>query len=659
MKHYSLDEIRNVCIIGSSSTGKTQLCEAIFYTAGILSRLGKVDEGNTCFDYYPDEIERKISINSKLGFLEWKDKKINLLDTPGYVDFIGEVIPAIYIADLVILNICPSIGVDPYSLKLWRYAEKYKKPVLIFLNKVDKEDFDLSKMIAQLKEKLSPNIVVINYPEIGNNPEKDIKNVIEIEGDFKEKLIEAVATTEDRLTEKYLNEGKIEENELQVGLKKGIAQRLIFPFLCGSGLESKGIDALLNFIVNFCPSPQDGNDIFKIGTPDSPFRSFVFKITSEPHIGEIVYFKVYSGKAESGKDVYNKNKNTEERLGQLSFFKGREKIDTNIISTGDIGVAVKLKFTGINDTLGIGEFETFPPVEFPPSNVERAVYPKSSGEEEKVSNALATFLKCDPTLKFEVNPETKEMILTGIGDLQLEVVTKRAHQRFQAEIVLRNPKIPYKETIRQAAQAQGKYKRQTGGHGQYGDCWIKIEPLTGGKTFEFVNKIVGGAIPSNYIPSVEKGIRQAMNEGVIAGYPLINIKATLFDGSYHEVDSSDIAFQIAGSMALKKAVEQDSPFILEPVMEIEVSIPEEYMGAVIGDLNSKRGKILGMDAKDGMQIIKAYVPYVELLNYVAHLRSLTHGSGEFKKRFSHYEEVPAQIAQQLIGEYQKARQEGR
>jgi len=677
MNKYGVEEIRNVSIVGSGSTGKTQLAEAILFSAKALDRLGEVEAGNTVCDYNPDEIERKISINSAIAFCEWKGKKINIVDTPGYADFIGEVIGALSVVEASILNVCATAGVEVGTEKSWEYLQKMRIPSIFFINRMDKENANFGKVIESLKDKLTPNLAPISIPIGSGGDFSGVVNLItnkaiiegkevEIPGEmaakakkYKERLVEVIASSEDTLIEKYLEGQELSLEETRQALKKGIIEQKIVPVLCGSGLRNIGLLALLDFLVEYGPSPMEIEREVKID-PNGPFSALVFKTLSEPHLGIINYLKVYSGKISPGSDVLNSTRGSSERLGQIALARGKMRIEVKEAGAGDIVAVVKLKDTGTNDTLCDSRNRvSLPKIAFPVPVMEMAVYPKSKGDEEKIANALSTAIREDPTLKFEMNKETKEMVLSGIGGLHLEIMSRRVKARYGTEVELRRPKIAYKETIRATTEVQGKYKRQSGGRGQYGDCWIKIEPLERGKGYEFVNKIFGGAIPSQYIPAVEKGIKQSMERGVIAGYPVVDVRVTLTDGSFHEVDSSNLAFEIAGSMALRKGVEQAQPFILEPIMEVEAIVPEEFMGSVMGDLNSRRGRVVGMGREGKKQVIKASVPQGELFNYATDLRSLTRGSGEHKMMFSHYEEAPPNVTQPLIDSYQKAKEEGR
>jgi elongation factor G len=677
MKKYPVEDLRNISIVGSGSTGKTQLAEAILFSAKAIDRLGTVESGNTVCDYNPDEIERKISINSAIAFCEWKDRKINIIDTPGYADFVGELMGALSVVETSIVNVCAVNGVEVGTEKSWEYVHKSEKTPMIFINRIDKENANFDKVVKSLKEKLTPNVAPISIPIGSGNgfsgvidliankaivEEKEVEipeQMIAKAKEYREKLVEIIASSEDTLIEKYLEGQELSPEEARRALKKGIIEHKIVPVLCGSGLRNIGIGQLLDFLAQYTPSPIEIEGEIKID-PNGPFSALVFKTFSEPHLGIINYLKIYSGKISTGSDVINNTKGSSERLGQIAFVRGKTRIEVKETEAGDIVAVVKLKDTGTNDVLCDPKNKvSLPKISFPEPVVEMAVYPKSKGEEEKIANALSTAIREDPTLKFELNRETKEMILSGLGSLQLEVMSKRVKARYGVEVELRKPKIAYKETIHGTGDVQGKYKRQSGGRGQYGDCWIKTEPLERGKGFEFVNKIFGGAIPSQYIPAVEKGIRQSMERGVIAGYPIVDIRVILYDGSFHEVDSSNLAFEIAGSMALRKGVEQAQPFILERIMEVEVIVPEEFMGSVMGDLNSRRGRVLGISGQGKKQVIKALIPQGEMFNYATDLRSLTKGTGEHKVKFSHYEETPPNVSQPLIEAYQKAKEEGR
>ncbi len=677
MKQYETGDLRNICICGSGTTGKTQFAEIMLHSAGAIERLGNTDSGNSTCDYNPDEIERKISIRSAIAFCEWKDKKINIIDTPGYADFVGEMIGGISVADTVILNICAFEGVGIRTERVWEYAQEKKKPAIIFTNRMDKENANFDNVVTVGKEKLTPNIAPITIPIGSAETFSGIVNLLTnkaiIDGNeteipeevkssaqtYRDSLIETIASSDDSLTEKYLDGKELTPDEIKGSLKKGIIEGKIVPLFAGSSLNNIGIGEVLDFIVDYLPSPLECDSIAKVD-PKGDLSALVFKTSVESHMGVINYMKIISGSISAGSDIYNVTKRSSERMGQLSYPRGKNRIETKTAVAGDIMAAVKLKSTGTNDTLHKSKkADEIPPIKFPEPLIDMAVYAKSKGDEEKIGNAIHAATIEDSTLRFEMDKETKEFILSGIGGLQLEIVVDNAKKMHDLEVELKKPRIPYKETILGKSQAQGKHKKQSGGRGQYGDCNIRIEPLERGKGFEFVNSIFGGSIPSSYIPSVEKGIKAAMEKGFIAGYPAMDVKVELIDGSYHDVDSSNIAFEIAGSIAIRKAFEQATPCLLEPIVDIEVIMPEEFMGSVIGDLNSRRGRVLGMGRKGKKQSVKAQVPLGEVFNYATDLRSLTKGSADSRMDFSHYEVTPGNVSQSLVEEYQKQREEGK
>ncbi|MEW6556730.1 MAG: elongation factor G [Elusimicrobiota bacterium] len=663
--NYSKDKIRNVAIVGSAGSGKTSLIEAILFNAKITNRLGRVEEGNTVSDYNPDELSRTSSIyTSLISFDTAGNTKINILDTPGYSDFIGETIPAFAVADTVIfvLDASSSLLIDATFENLWEICSQ---PKIIFINKLDKENVDFSKVVAQLKE--FSNITALTFipNDTGPNFSKVDSAIENPASQLREQFIEAVASTDDTLIEKYLEGKEITQAELVNTFKTAILKKAVIPVLCGSATKNIGCAQLTDFIVNFLPAPVSATTL-----PDSDKVLLqVFKSAIEPQTGTLSFLKIYSGKITQGQDIKNTTRRTTERLGTLCTMLGKKRTEITEAAAGDIIVAVKLKETQTNDILGDESLaDKIKPLLFPEPNISMAVFPKSKGEEEKVANALQSMTREDPTLKTFYNVETKELILSGLGALHIEIAVNRVKGRYGIDVDLKPPKVAYRETVKGKAEVQGKYKRQTGGRGQYGDCWLKIEPLERGKGFEFINAIREGRIPRNYIPAVEKGVKEAMEQGVISGYPVTDISVTLYDGSYHEVDSSDMAFKIAGSMALKKGVTESKPCILEPIAELEVIIPDEYMGAVMGDLNARRGRIMGMEQLGGRvgravggkkQKVIATTPLSEVLSYATDLRSITKGAGSFKMKFSHYEEAPPFVAQPLIDTYHKQQQEGR
>ncbi|MBN1622589.1 MAG: elongation factor G [Endomicrobiales bacterium] len=655
LKKYETKDLRNICLVGAQGDGKTSLGEVLLFNAKVTNRLGSIDEGNTVLDNTEDEIERKTSISLSVAFCEHNNCKINILNTPGYGDFIGEVCAALAVAESSVFVISADSGVNPVCENLWGYLENHKMPTVIFLNKLDKENLNFEQIIAEIKEKLNHQVAVINLPEKtgegfsslvnifeGNVPESAVK--------WNESLIESISSSDDSLTEKYLEGKEITKDELKAALTKAIMERKVFPVLCGSAAKNIGIKELADFIVNYLPAPEVANDNAHLG-------ALVYKTVSEPGMGQLNFVKLISGTLEAGKDIFNFTKNTRERIGQLCYVQGKKRIDAAGVSIGDLVSLVKLKDTKTNDILGDEKNQPdIKQIAFPETLYQKAIVTKSKGDSEKVGNALALVIIENPTIHYFFNGETKEMILAGVGSLQLEVVMKKIRNRYGVDVELHSPRVPYKETIHGKSEVQGKYKRQSGGRGQYGDCWLKLEPLARSKGFEFINKIVGGAIPKNYIPAIEKGVKEAMDQGVIAGYPVVDVQVTVFDGSYHEVDSSDMAFKIAGAMALRKGVSEARPAILEPIVNLEVTIPDGYMGTIMGDLNSRRGRVLGMEKVGKKELVKAQIPMGEIFEYATELRSLTKGSGEYTMKFSHYEEAPPQIAQPLVDAYRKAKE---
>jgi len=652
-------EIINVAIIGSSACGKTSLVEAIGYTVGLTTRLGSVQNGNTISDYMPEEIERQMSVGLSVISFEYGGKKINLIDTPGFPDFIGEVICATSVVENCILVVSGDSTTDAQTIDFAEMLKTKEKPFAIVVNKLDKENINFEEKIKELENALElTNLTPITIAKsTGSNFE--IINFLNTElqnSELYKKFIENLVSYDEQLLEMYLNGEKISTQQLLNVIKQNFMLRQITPLFSSSGIKLIGIKEMLDFVSTNFVSAQEY--LSKKGfSAEGPAAALVYKTTSEPGMGQMNYVKVYNGKIVSGMDIKNLTKNITERVGQLAFLQGKKRIETNEVVFGDIGVLIKLKDTRTNDILAEDESfaEKIKRMEFPEPLTEMAVVAKSKGEEEKVGNALSNVLLEEPTVRFKYNPEIKQMILSGIGLVQLEIIVKRIKTRYNVEVELVKPKIPYKETIKKKAEAEGKYKRQSGGRGQYGHCFLRVEPLERGKGYEFVDEIFGGVIPKNYIPSVEKGVLEKMSEGVIAGYPIVDIKVTLFDGSYHEVDSSDMAFRIAARMALQKAVLEGSPCILEPIMEVEIKAPEEFLGSIISDINSRRGRVLSFEKEGKYQKIKAHVPLSEIQNYTMDLRSLTKGAGKYTMKLSHYEELPPHLAQPLIEEYQKSK----
>ncbi|NLN06260.1 MAG: elongation factor G [Firmicutes bacterium] len=691
MKYYTTEKIRNVALISHGGAGKTSLAEAMLFTSGAINRLGKIEAGTTTTDFDAEEIKRQITINTSLAPVEWKGVKINLLDTPGFFDFIGDVASALRVADAAVVVVSSTSGVEVGTEKVWTYADENNLPRLVFVNRMDRENANYDKVLAQLQEFFGLNVVPVQLP-IG--AEASFRGVVDLvkmkaltfsgdgrkveEGEipsdlaaaaeeYREKLMEAVAESDDDLLMKYLEGEPLTDEEINSGLRKGTLTGKIVPVLCGAATLNFGMQPLLDMIATAFPSPTDIGSVAG-STPEGeeeinvkidaaePVSALVFKTFADPYVGKISYFKVYSGTLSADSQLYNANKGKDERLGQLFTMLGKNQINLDKVPAGDIAAVAKLQVTATGDTLCDKKRAfVFPPITFPEPVTTFAVEPKKQGEEDKVAVGLARFLEEDPTFRMERNTETKQTLISGMGELHLEIITSKLAKKFGVEVELTLPRIPYKETIRGTAKVEGKHKKQSGGRGQYGHVWIEFSPLPAGEYFVFEDKIFGGAVPRQYIPAVEKGLREAMENGVLAGYPVVDIKATLYDGSYHTVDSSELAFKIAAHLAFKKGMEQAQPVLLEPIMYVEVTVPEQFMGDIMGDLNSRRGRILGMEAVGGNQVIKAHVPQAEMLKYAIDLRSMTQGRGSFSMKFDHYEEVPAHIAEQIIAEA-KARQ---
>jgi elongation factor G len=642
---------RNFILLGHAQSGKTTLSESMLYSCKATTRKGTVADGTTVSDYSFDEIERKNSINLSLLFCDYKGVRIQIIDTPGYADFFGEAISGIRAVDSAVIVVDASSGVEVGTERAWGILEESGLPCIIFVNKLDKEDTDVNKVLLDIRNRLSKKSTLIDSLDA---PE----------------LIEAIVESDDRLLEKYLEGAKLTPEELNSGLAQAVIKRKVFPVLAGSALTDKGISELLEAVIKYLPSPQERTNIEAVDPlkpeikkevvfkEDTPFSAFVFKNISDPYVGQFTLLRVFSGSLASNTGFYNVNKKIKERIGQVYILQGKEQRLFDVTTCGDIVAIAKLKETTISDSLSNDKEQfLFEPIVFPEPAISASVKPKSREDEDKISQSLAKLSAEDPTFKVTRDQQTKELIISGLGDLHLDVMVGRLKKRFNVEIELGTPKVSYKETITKSTKVQGKYKRQSGGRGQYGDVWIEVCPQERGKGLEFVDKIFGGAIPRNYIPSVEKGVIQACSEGAIAGYPIEDIRVILYDGSYHEVDSSDMAFQISGAMALRKAVLEAGPALLEPIMDVEVLIPEEYLGAISGDLNSRRGRIMGMDIKGKSQIVKGQVPLAEMFKYANDLRSITGGRGMYTMRFSHYEEVPHKIALNIISQYQATKKQ--
>lgn len=687
MKDYQTNQLRNICLIGHGSTGKTTLAEAILYDCKEIDRIGKIEEGTTTLDYDAEEKKRQISISSAVAPCEWNNIKINIIDTPGYFDFVGEVLEGLRAADAAIITTCAVSGVQVGTEKVWNYCKNANLPRAFFINKIDRENANFDKVLSQLKDKFGMSVVPLMIP-IGKEASfKGIVDVIKMKSrifdgktvvesdvpadikdtadEYKAAVTEAVAENDEALLDKYLSEGELSYDELISGLRSGIAKGEIAPVFCGSALTNKGIHTLLDAIVDYLPSPvevkspegfnpKSNEKAVREVKNDAPLSAFVFKTIADPYVGKLSLFKVLSGSVSSDSTVYNVNKEKNEKIGTLYILKGKSQTSTAKIGAGDIGAVSKLTVTGTGDTLcDPANPIKYAPIDFPEPCISMSVKAKSKGDEDKISSGLSKLLEEDPTFKVSRDVENAETIVSGVGEVHLDVIAKKLQNKFGAEVSLDIPKVPYRETIRKMSDVQGKHKKQSGGHGQYGDVHIKFEPNPDGPEFQFVDAVVGGVVPRQYIPAVEKGLRECILHGVLAGYPVLGLKATLHYGSYHPVDSSEMAFKIAASLAFKKGMKEADPVLLEPVMHLEVTVPDEYMGDIIGDLNKRRGRVLGMEPKDGLQVVVAEVPQAELFKYATDLRSMTQARGTFTMKFERYEEVPSNVSAKIIEEAAK------
>lgn len=674
MSRVAPDRIRNVAFISHQGAGKTSLVEALLYKAGVISRQGSVEEGNTVSDYDPEEHRRLLSINTTVLPCPWNDYKFNLLDTPGYFDFVGDVLSALRVADAAVVLVEAASGVEVGTEKVWQYAEERGLPRLCFVSKMDRENADFNRCLSDLRARFGNRVAPIQVPVGQAESFRGVVDVLagrayldgsasdvpaEMEAavaEAREALEEAVAAADDELTAKYLEEGALSADELRKGLATAVRTGTVIPVLCGSALKGEGLEQLLEAIGSLLPSPMDvgpQENLIEGGEPVAPgdgnVAAYVFKTMADPYVGRLTLFRVYRGVLSSDSTLRNSAREKDERIGQVYVLRGKEQEGVDAIGPGDIGAVAKLQHTQTGDTLcAAGAPVKLKPVQYPAPKLSLAAGAAARGDEDKIFSGVTRLVEEDPTFAVERHPITGETLVKGLGEMHLDVMVSRLKEKFGVTMELRDPRVPYQETIRSKVQAEGKHKKQTGGRGQYGHVIMEIEPLPAGEGFEFVDKIFGGAVPRQYIPAVEKGVRETMAEGVLAGYPVVDVRATLLDGSYHSVDSSEMAFKIAASMAFKKAFEQANPVLLEPVMRVRVVVPEAFMGDCIADLNKKRGKILGMNPEGDLQVIEALVPQAEMFRFATDLRSMTQGRGDFEMEFDHYEEVPANIAEKVI-----------
>ncbi|MGE5808820.1 MAG: elongation factor G [Nitrospirota bacterium] len=690
MKNDDVKEVRNIAILSHGAAGKTSLADAMVYAGGAVDIMGSVDNGTSVFMHEPEEMSRKITITSSLGFTDWKGVRINIIDTPGYINFLEETKGTLRAADGAVIIVSAISGVKAETEKIYKFACDYEISRIAFISKLDKERADFFRAVGDMEKYFCKGALVLQLPigleedfsgvvdlirmkalyfakdGSGKTEEKEIPDAMKADAAaYRKKLVEQIAETEDSLLEKYLDKGDLSHEELITGLKHGTLVGGLLPVLCGSPVRNMGIQQLMDAVVTCLPSPVEraggvavrgkdpktGQEIVRNPVPEEPLAALVFKTVIDPFAGKLSMVRVFSGTLKSDSTVYNSTRQTKEKIGSLFLVQGKKQVSVPALHAGQIGAVAKLKETQTGDTLCVEhpaivmDFAKFAdPV------MSYAVAPKTRGDEDKVSTGIHKLLEEDPTLKFAYDDQTKEMVLSGMGQVHLEVTLEKLKRKFGADVTMKTPKVPYKETIRAKASAQGKYKKQTGGHGQYGDAWLEIEPLPRGSGFEFVDNIVGGVVPRQYIPAVEKGVVEALHEGVLAGYPVVDIRVSLYDGSYHTVDSSEMAFKVAASMAFKKAVEAAKPVLLEPIMSVEVISPDDTLGAVIGDLNSRRGKVQGVVPQANGQTIKALGPMSEMLTYAPTLNSLTSGRGMYTMEFYGYEDVPSHLAQKITQE---------
>lgn len=675
MKEYKTEQLRNIAIISHADAGKTSLVEAMLYNAGAIKELGRVDEGNTVADYDEEEIERKITINASVCIAEWDGCKFNIIDTPGMEDFYGEVESALRVVDAVVVLVNANMGVEGGTEKVWEIANQYELPRLIFVNKMDGEQADFDKSIDSAEEILGVNTVPVQIP-IGEKDNfsgivdimtmkafdsegKEIDIPSDLESsvqEYREYLIEMSAEGEDELIEKYLMEEELTDEEIDRGFKVGFMENRLVPVLCGSAYQNVGVDKLMDFVNSVFPSPVDTGPVVTEDdtelepSTDSLMSAFVFKTMADPYYGRLNLFRVYSGVLRADSQVLNATKGRNERIGKISTIQGKELSDVSEVVAGDFGAVIKLSATNTGDTLCSPDNEVvLPGIDFSKPVISLAVNTTGKADEEKLSSTLVRLSEQDPTFVVERNTDTKQLLISGLGEMHLNTTLARLKRKFGVEAVTETPKVAYKETIKSPVRdVSYRHKKQSGGRGQFGEVHIHIEPMERGKGFEFVDEIKGGVIPQNFIPAVEKGIRGAMEEGIVAGYPVVDIRVILFYGKHHPVDSSDMAFQMAASMAFKGAMRQDSPVLLEPIMDVEVSVPEEFMGDVIGDMNSKRGKVMGVEPSGKRQIIRAQAPLAEMFRYAIDLKSMTRARGTFTMEFAQYEEVPGDVTKRIV-----------
>ena len=684
-RQFPLERTRNIGIMAHIDAGKTTTTERILFYTGRVHKIGEVHDGAATMDWMVQEQERGITITSAATTCQWKNHRINIIDTPGHVDFTVEVERSLRVLDGAVAVFCSVGGVEPQSETVWRQADKYGVPRIAYINKMDRMGADFFRGVSMIADRLGANPVPIQIPigsedsfkgmvdlvtmkaviytdDLGTTSDvTDIPgDLVDLANEYREKLLEAVADTDEELMMKYLEGEELTEEEIRKGIRKGTIGLKFIPVVCGSSFKNKGVQLLLDAVVDYLPAPTDVPAIKGVhpetGEPDErhssdtePFSALAFKIMADPYVGKLAFFRVYSGVLGSGSYVYNSTKGKRERIGRILQMHANHREELPECYAGDIAAAVGLKETTTGDTLCDDKAPIIlESMQFPEPVINVAIEPKTKADQEKMGTALARLAEEDPTFRMHTDQETGQTIIEGMGELHLEIIVDRLQREFKVECNVGRPQVAYRETIRKSVKAEGKFVRQSGGRGQYGHCWVEFEPLEQGTGFEFVNKIVGGVIPKEYIPAISQGIEEAMQNGILAGYPAVDIRATVYDGSYHEVDSSEMAFKIAGSMAFKAGAVKADPAIMEPIMRVEVTVPEEYMGEVIGDMNSRRGRIEGMEATGTAQVVRGFVPLAEMFGYATDLRSKTQGRGTYVMMFDHYEEVPKNIAEGII-----------
>ena len=691
MKRYSPEHIRNIAVGGHGGTGKTSLVEAMLFHAKAIERLGKVDDGTTTTDFDPEEIRRKHTINVSLAPLEWDGAKVNLIDTPGYPDFIGEVIGALRVCEGALVVVDGVAGTQVQTEQAWARADQYHLARLVVVNRLDRENANFDRVADGLRARFGPRVVPMHLPvgaeaalrgvvdlvtmkahlatDAGEKVEEIPPELRDTASAARDLLMEAAAESDDTLVEKYLEAGTLTDEELRLGLTAGVRAGKIVPVMAAAGVRRVGVSQVLSALVGLLPPaaatravgahPRNGAEVPIEPSDRGPFAALVFKTMADPYVGRLSYFRVYGGTFASDSQVTNSTRDKAERIGQLYTLRGKHQEPVPQVGPGDLGAVAKLADSGTGDTLCSKEAPVrLAPVAFPEPVISMAIEPKSKADEDKMGNALHRLAEEDPTFKVKRDPELKQTVISGMGESHLEIMADRLRRKFGVEVTLAPPRVPYRETIKGKAKAEGRHVKQSGGRGQYGVCWLELEPMPRGGGFEFVDKIYGGSIPNQFIPSVEKGVRKQLEEGILAGYPVVDLRVILYDGKYHDVDSSDIAFQLAGAVGFRQAATQAGITLLEPILDIAVRVPEDLMGDIIGDLNSKRARIMGMEAQgDGTTIVRAQVPQAEVLRYASDLRSITGGRGNFTAAFARYDPVPAHVADKVVAEARRQKQE--